>query len=279
MLTNQLNLNPTDREYEKKVDNFAQTTIKQVESRSKIFGNTVNQIANSIGCENNIEENITNLNEIVKKLDPSRVNFTAKKNIFFNPTKSYFKKIKSEEGNVNIFLENLNKEKEILKRDNITLEIEIEHLEELINQINIEYEQGNDLKNELNEKLKELNEKNKEKYYIQNVIDPLEKKLFDIKQMAIVKEQSRLALEIIYRNNKEIIRNLERVQNVTIEALKTAIFVANSLHNQKAVLNKIQDLEAFDNFYQTISEAETQSKEKFPESENQIIELKKIEEV
>ena len=155
MLTNQLNLNPTDREYEKKVDNFAQTTIKQVESRSKIFGNTVNQIANSIGCENNIEENITNLNEIVKKLDPSSVNFTAKKNIFFNPTKSYFKKIKSEEGNVNIFLEKLNKEKEILKRDNITLEIEIEHLEELINQINIEYEQGNDLKNELNEKLKE----------------------------------------------------------------------------------------------------------------------------
>lgn len=274
MLTNQ----QTYREYEKKVDSFAQTIIKKVESRSKLFGDTVNQVANSIGCENNIEENIANLNEIVKKLDPSSVNFIAKKSIFFNPTKSYLKRIKSEEGNVNIFLENLNKEKEILKRDNITLEIEMGHLEDIIKQINNEYEQGNNLKNEINEKIKELNDKNKEKYYIQNVIEPLEKKLFDIKQMAIVKEQSRLALEIIYRNNKEIIRNLDRVQNVTMEALKTAIFVANSLHNQKAVLNKIQELEAFDNFYQTISEAETQNKEKFPESENQIIELKKIEE-
>ena len=177
-----------------------------------------------------------------------------------------------------MLIENLNKEKEVLKRDNITLELEITNLEEIIKQINLEYENGIKLKNEINENLEKMQDENKEKYYIQNVINPLEKKLFDLKQMAIIKEQSVLAIEIICRNNKEIIRNLEKIQNVTMEALNTAIIVANSLNNQKRVLDKTKELNVFDNFYQTINEAEKQNKTKFPEIENKVIELKKIEE-
>ncbi len=146
---------------------------------------------------------------------------------------------------------------------------------------------------------------------MQNVLGHLEKKLYDIEQIIIVKEQSKLSLEIIRNNNQEIIRNIQRIRNVTIEALNTAIFVARSLYNQKLVLNKIHVLEndtgnlikgtgsalkgqgvsilqdasndnavetlksAFANVFDTISTINEQNKETFPQNETQIIELKK----
>lgn len=279
MLTDELKLSDKEKEYKKKVDNFGKTTIKKVENTSKMFGSTVNQVANSMEYSNDIEKDITNLNEIVKKLDPSGVDFTVKKRLFFNPVKKYFNRIKSEESNIRFFIENLKKERDILKRDNITLEIEIKNLDSIIKHIDIEYENGLILKNEIDESLKNLKDKSKENYYIQNYIEPLDKRLYDLKQMAIIKQQSVLALEIICRNNREIIRNLEKIQNVTMEALNTAIMMANSLHNQKVVLNKVQKSDAFENFYQTINDAESQNKTKFPEIKSRIIEIKQIEDI
>ena len=46
MFENGLNLDKTDREYEKKVEQFGKVTIKDVENKSKMFGTTVNQVAN-----------------------------------------------------------------------------------------------------------------------------------------------------------------------------------------------------------------------------------------
>lgn len=215
-----------------------------------------------------------------------------------------------------MLIENLEKEKEILNRDNITLEIEINNLEEVVEKLNLEYENGNILKNEINaiiESAKEQKDKIKENFYIRDVLEPLEKKLYDIKQMAVIKEQSYLALEIIRRNNKEIIRNLERIKNVTIVALNTAVMVAKSLYNQNLVLKKIQTLEkgtgnliqgtsnilreqgekiynvaindkpeetlkfAFNNVFETLSKVDEKNKKAFPENEIQVLELRKME--
>ena len=41
-----LSLEKADREYEKKIDSFAKETINEVELKSKMFGTTVNNIAN-----------------------------------------------------------------------------------------------------------------------------------------------------------------------------------------------------------------------------------------
>ena len=41
-----LSLEKADREYEKKIENFAKETLEEVELKSKRFGNAVNNIAN-----------------------------------------------------------------------------------------------------------------------------------------------------------------------------------------------------------------------------------------
>ena len=263
-------------------------------------------------CGNSVEENINSLSKIIKDLNPSTINFQQGKQLFFSPVKRFFSKIKKQETIIEVLLKNLNSERDILNRDNITLEIEINNLRELIEKINIEIEKGTALKDEI-EISKENNNENKEKYYTQNIIEPLEKKLYDLKQIIIIKEQSIIAMEIIRRNNKEIIRNLDRIKNVTIVALNTAVMVSKSLYHQNIVLNKIKVLEnetgsviqgtskvlkndgnkiyntalqnnqedelklAFENAVILLNEVTEQNQKTFPENEAQIIEIKKLE--
>ena len=49
-------------------------------------------------------------------------------------------------------------------------------------------------------------------------------------------------MELIRRNNRELIRSVERAQNVTVTALRTAVTVAGALYNQKIVLEKVTAL-------------------------------------
>ena len=126
--------------------------------------------------------------------------------------------------------------------------------------------------------------------------------------MIIVKEQSSLALKIILNNNKEIIRNIDKIKNVTIEAFKTNVIVANSIFNQKIILKKINQLdkgakllindtnsllqsvdlndklividllkESFNKVINTLSTAKVESEKCFPENSIKILEIKKGE--
>ena len=64
----------------------------------------------------------------------------------------------------------------------------------------------------------------------------------DMQQMIVVNHQGVIAMEIIRRNNKELIRGVDRAKSVTIAALRTAVMVASALYNQRIVLRKIQAL-------------------------------------
>lgn len=219
--------------------------------------------------------------------------------------KRYFNKIKQEEKYICEMVEILERKKNILTNDNITLELEVNKIDDIIKNLEIEYNNGIKLKEEIKNLCTD------EELNVENILNSLDKKIYDIKEMIIVKQQSQIALEIIRRNNKEIIRNIDKIKNVTIEALNTAVIVAKSIYNQKLVLNGIDRLksdtqnlilgtgkiiknegkeiyanasndklelmkEAFSNVLITIEEADEQNKKSIPESEIKIIELKKL---
>lgn len=300
-----MDLIEADRDYEKEIENFAKETVKEVESKSKMTGITVNNIANVISVGNSIEEEIESLNVKIEEIRPKDIDFTTHHGLFANPINRYFKKIKEEEKYIAILIDNLKSEKEILSRDNITLEIEINKLKDLVRKINSEYELGEKLRLEIIN----IAESNNENSQFKNILECLDRKMYDLKQMALIKEQSALAFEIIRNNNKAIIRNLDRVTNVTVEALNVAVAVANSLYNQKLVLDKIKKIEtntsnillsttgvlknqtvniaennlsevalenAFTNTLKVLNSVNEENKKYVPESQDKISELKKI---
>lgn len=80
------------------------------------------------------------------------------------------------------------------------------------------------------------------KFVMEEILFPLRQRVMDMQQMIVVNHQGIMAIEVVIRNNKELIRGVERAKNVTISAMRIAATVASALYNQKIVLKKIEML-------------------------------------
>ena len=76
----------------------------------------------------------------------------------------------------------------------------------------------------------------------EEVLFPLRQRIMDMQQMIVVNQQGIVSLNVIRRNNKELIRGVNRAKNVTVSALRTGVMVARALYDQKIVMDKIQIL-------------------------------------
>ena len=64
----------------------------------------------------------------------------------------------------------------------------------------------------------------------------------DLLTQLAVSVQGYLALDLIRRNNVELIKGVDRATTTTISALRTAVIVAQALSDQKLVLDQITAL-------------------------------------
>src|SRR3982074_2154078 len=67
-------------------------------------------------------------------------------------------------------------------------------------------------------------------------------KVTDLLTQMAVNIQGYLALDLLRKNNFELIKGVDRATTTTVAALRTAIIVAQALTNQKLVLDQIQAL-------------------------------------
>lgn len=72
-----------------------------------------------------------------------------------------------------------------------------------------------------------------------DVLFPIRQRHQDILTQLAVSVQGYLAIDMIRKNNTELIKGVERARTTTISALRTAVIVAQALANQKMVLDQI----------------------------------------
>jgi uncharacterized protein YaaN involved in tellurite resistance len=95
---------------------------------------------------------------------------------------------------------------------------------------------------------------NKIDFVKEEILFPLRQRIMDMQQMIVVNQQGIVSLNVIRRNNKELIRGVNRAKNVTVSALRTGVMVASALYDQKIVMDKINVLnETTENIIQTTS--------------------------
>ena len=76
----------------------------------------------------------------------------------------------------------------------------------------------------------------------EDMLFPVRQKNQDLLTQLAVSVQGYLALDIIRRNNLELVRGVQRATTTTIAALRTAVIVAQALADQKLVLDQIAAL-------------------------------------
>ena len=76
----------------------------------------------------------------------------------------------------------------------------------------------------------------------EDLLFPLRQKHQDLLTQLAVSVQGYLALDVIRRNNHELIKGVDRATTTTVSALRTAVIVAQALADQKLVLDQITAL-------------------------------------
>jgi uncharacterized protein YaaN involved in tellurite resistance len=193
---------------------------------------------------------LVDLNMKVEELDPEQFNLNPG---WFSrllgmipgigtPLKRYFLQFESAQTVLDAIFRSLQAGADTLKRDNITLIEDQKQLRLATHKLRRAIELGMMVDQKLNQVLEqEIPSDDPRSNFIQEeLLFPLRQRIMDLQQQLAVNQQAVLAIEIIIRNNKELIRGVSRTVNVTVNALNVAVTVSLALANQRIVLKKIE---------------------------------------
>ncbi|CAH1191110.1 hypothetical protein PAECIP111892_00496 [Paenibacillus auburnensis] len=228
------------------IDSFGMGTMRASSEKNTLLQVSVGNLSKTGDEGGQVAKGLTELHLQLKDLDPSAVDF-AKSGLlgkFFNPLRTYFAKYQKADAVIFDIILSLDKGKTILKNDNTTLEIEQQTLRELTKKLQKEIQLGLLMDQEIETQIEAAKvrgeSEDKIRFITEEVLFPLRQRVMDLQQMLVVNQQGIMAIEVVIRNNKELIRGVDRARNVTVSALKISVTVASALYNQRIVLKKIE---------------------------------------
>jgi len=234
------------------VENLGARVQKDSAVRSAMLKEPIRKLAAKGEDGGEVANALVDLNVKVEELDPGQ--FDLEPGWFprlfgfipgvGKPIKKYFIRFESAQTVLDAIFRSLEDGAEMLKRDNITLIEDQKKLRELTQKLRKTIMLGELLDRRLNTVLEQEIASDDARYrFIQEeLLFPLRQRIMDLQQQLAVNQQAILAIEIIARNNKELIRGVNRAVNVTVNALNVAVTVALALANQRIVLNKIESV-------------------------------------
>lgn len=230
------------------VESFGDASMKSSAAKNSLLQVTVGNLARDGDEGGIVAKGLMDLNRELKDLDPSLIDFTRTGILgkFFNPVRDYFARYQKADSAIADIIVSLDKGKTILKNDNTTLEIEQQALRSLTKKLMKEIQLGALMDKSIEMQIEAARAMNEDpenvKFVTEEILFPLRQRIMDMQQMVVVNQQGVMAIELVIRNNKELMRGVERAKNVTISALRTSVMVAGALYNQEVVLKKIQML-------------------------------------
>jgi len=197
-----------------------------------------------------IGKGLIDLRRTIEDLDPSRQGdlFSARKLLGFIPMGNklvdYFDRYQSSQAHLNAIIESLKRGKDELLRDNAAIEQEKANLWSLMERLEKYIHIGKKLDAELDAKARTLDAQEPEKARVvrEEMLFYTRQKVMDLLTQMSVNIQGYLALDLIRKNNLELMKGVDRATTTTVSALRTAVIVAQALANQKLVLDQISAL-------------------------------------
>ncbi|MBR3316965.1 MAG: toxic anion resistance protein [Atopobiaceae bacterium] len=241
------------REITHAVEDLGTDLVRKSSAKNDILARRMADLSRSGSESGEVARGLEDLAIKMRDLDPSGIDF-MKHGAFgklFNPVRRYFDRYKSADAEIAEIVASLDKGRDTLRKDNVTLELEAGSMRDLTKQLNQRVAMATDLdaylSNAVDNYRAQGGDEDKIRFLEEEVIFPLRQKIMDFQQLLVVNQQGIVAMEVIRKNNLELIRAVDRAENVTVAALRTAVTVAGALYNQRIVLEKVQALNAATN--------------------------------
>ena len=194
-----------------------------------------------------IGRTLLELRRTVEDLDPSEDNVQKKILGFIpfgNKITDYFRRYESAQTHLNAIIQALYDGQDELRKDNAALNLEKQHLWETMTRLNEYIYVAERLDVKLSAKIAELDatDPDRARALREDVLFYARQKHQDLLTQLAVSIQGYLAIDVVIKNNVELIKGVDRATTTTVSALRTAVIVAQALANQRLVLDQITAL-------------------------------------
>ena len=254
-----------------KVDAFV-TDLVSVDANSPAFGEKVDQITRmgqeqiraaaahsnrfldrpvrAMDSDSSVGKDLAELRRTVEELDPGRKSrLLAPRKLFGiipfgNRLKNYFDSYTSSQGHIQSILKSLESGKKELILDNSEIDQERAKLWEAMGELEQMIHIAKTLDARLEAKAIELDSSDPEKAKAlrESALFYVRQRTQDLLTQMAVSVQGYLALDLVKKNNVELVKGVDRASTTTVGALRTAVTVAQAMTNQKLVLEQITSL-------------------------------------
>jgi uncharacterized protein YaaN involved in tellurite resistance len=199
-----------------------------------------------------VAKTLLDLRATVEKLDPSAQGdlFGVKKFLgvlpMGNKLRDYFRGYESSQSHLNAIIESLRRSKDELLRDNASIETEKTTMWSLMGELEKHGYLARALGDAVEREVERLQGTDPERARAlqEEVLFAARQKQQDIATQLAVNVQGYMALDLIKRNNGELVKGVERATTTTVAALRTAVITAQAVANQKLVLDQIGALQS-----------------------------------
>lgn len=155
----------------------------------------------------------------------------------------YFQKFENAQQALDAIIDDLTGGRDMLYRDNLTLSDDQQALNKILAELDRQIALGRLIDHRLQEEIAARDPDDPRRHFLEEeLLFPLRQRIVDLQQQLAVSQQGVLALEVIIRNNRELMRGVDRAINVTVSALTVAVTVAMAMANQRLVLDRIEAL-------------------------------------
>ncbi len=197
-----------------------------------------------------VARSLIDLKMQVEDLDPAQIDFQAgwaTRLLGYipgvgTPVKRYFSRFESASTTIDAIINSLEAGREQLKRDNVTLSADQQAMRDLTHKLERTIQLAQLIDSQLQSRLDNeiLQDDPRHRFISEEVLFPLRQRIQDLQQQLLVNQQGFLTTEMIVRNNKELVRGVNRALNTTVSALQVGATLAMALANQRIVLEKVE---------------------------------------
>jgi uncharacterized protein YaaN involved in tellurite resistance len=194
-----------------------------------------------------VSQTLVELRRTVEDLDPKGAQGTKKwlgMIPFGDKLTDYFDRYRSAESHLQAILQALYNGQDELRRDNAALNLEKQNLWDTMGRLNQYVYVAERLDARLSASISqvEATDAQRARSLREDVQFYVRQKHQDLLTQLAVSIQNYLAIDIVIKNNIELVKGVDRASTTTVSALRTAVIVAQALNNQKLVLDQITAL-------------------------------------
>jgi uncharacterized protein YaaN involved in tellurite resistance len=237
-------------EFGKRVDAITNIGSKEIRDAAGQSNRFLDRPVKAMDQESGVGADLAQLRRTIEDLDPGKQgNLLAPQKLFGilpfgNKLRNYFDSYKSAQSHIASILKSLASGKDELLMDNAAIDVERQNLWTAMGRLEQMIYLAGEMDQKIEERANDLDSTDpaKAKALRETALFYVRQRHQDLLTQMAVTVQGYLALDLVKKNNVELVKGVDRASTTTVAALRTAVTVAQALTNQKLVLEQITQL-------------------------------------